>query len=509
MSSSLLNLFDSSPKIDNVSFKYDPSKQKKANQPNFPCSTQIRLFQFDSSTKENKPLGNAMFLIRPVPNQGFQIFVYQNQNNPFISQMINQTMKWTLRNKIYGYLTDSRGLQWTIQFSDASVAARASVSIASVLSPVDNDKVSVYDISIGSGNTVTKGDILNVSYIGFVGNNLPFTATQFDSNDNFNFTIGSETIIKGYSLGTDGMRIGGTRVIIMPPEFAYGSKSIPGRIPSNSTLTFLITLNNAKIVQNQENVQQKVPSKIEKLQKIGAVSIPSVQQEPERDQTKTRIEEQPKEERFDIKAENIYPTVDESELLQRMDQLTEMIRTKFESLILEAPVSMKPGDIVFEVQSLAAQIEDKERQILEQQQIIEELQKTKQSSKLKEELDIAQTELQSLHSVLKGGRDLRHENEELRSELKNLKENKLNELEHNIADLRYQLANSKDITKSVATTKTKELFFSFMGSVIDKIQNKLEGQNNLSSADVVNTLYDVFHNCSEEIFAQIEQNGIL
>lgn len=441
--------------------------------------------------------------------QGYQVFVYQNQSSPYLSQMVNQTMKWSLRNKIYGYLTDAQGAQWIVQFPDAASAARASVSIASILSPIGSDGVSTYDVALGSGNTVSDGDQLNVSYIGFVGNNLPFTDAQFDSNESFDFTIGSQSIIKGYSLGTNGMRIGGTRVILMPPEYAYGAKSIPGRIPANSTLTFLITLNSAKIAQSTKTAQSETQSKIEKLQRAGAVSVPSVQAESHSDQIQKPADAARSEERVNQRFGNDYPTVDETELLQRIDQLTETIRTKFDSLILEAPVSMKPGDIVFEVQSLAAQIEDKERQILEQQQIIDELQRTKQSSKLKEELDIAQTELKSLRSVLRGGRDLRHENEELRSELKELKENKLNELEHDISDLRYQLANSRNITQSAATDKTKELFFSFMGSVIDKTQNKLEGQTNLSSTDVINTLYDIFRVCSEEIFTRIEKNGII
>jgi hypothetical protein len=57
------------------------------------------------------------------------------------------------------------------------------------------------------------------------------------------------------------------------------------------------------------------------------------------------------------------PTVDEHEVLQRMEQLTELIRTRFDALAVSVPVTMRPGDVVYEVQALAAEIEDKERQL--------------------------------------------------------------------------------------------------------------------------------------------------
>ncbi|KAH0786704.1 peptidyl-prolyl cis-trans isomerase, FKBP-type family protein [Histomonas meleagridis] len=517
-------MFDSTPKLDNVSFKYDPNKQKqKPQQPQYPCFSQIHLFQFDQSTNSNKSIGNAIFLIRPLANQGYQIFVYQNQN-PIINLQVSTSIKWTIRNKVYGYLTDTQGVQWTIQFPDPPSAARASLTLASILSPIEGNKVSTFDILQGTGTPLNNGDKVNVSYIGFVCNQLPFTGNQFDSNDKFEFTIGSESIIKGYSLGSAGLRVGGTRAILIPPEFGYGNKSIPNRIPSNSTLGFILTVNSAVFAARsapaptptaspQPQPQQPVNSTLEKVMKTG-VAIPTAQRNlpQQQQQQPVQPQQQMQQEQFDeieTHETTILPTIDENDVLQRMDQLTEMIRAKFDSLITEAPVSMKPGDVVFEVQSLAAQIEDKERQLREQQQVIDELQRTKQSSKLKEELDMAQAELRSLRSVLRGGRDLRHENEELRSELRNLKETKLVELERNIADLRAQLADAKGISQAAAATKTKELFFAFMGNAIEKIQSRFEGRGVVQASEVANSIYDIFHVCSNEIFKQIEENGIL
>ena len=66
--------------------------------------------------------------------------------------------------------------------------------------------------------------------------------TQFDTSTSFAFTIGANAVIKGWDQGVAGMRVGGMRRLIIPPELAYGSVA-NGPIPANATLVFDITLN--------------------------------------------------------------------------------------------------------------------------------------------------------------------------------------------------------------------------------------------------------------------------
>lgn len=203
------------------------------------------------------------------------------------------------------------------------------------------------------------------------------------------------------------------------------------------------------------------------------------------------------------------PTIDEEDVLKRLDQLGDLVRSKFDNLVLEAPVTLKPRDLIYEVQNLASQIEDQERQLKEQEQLIDELKQSKQNNRLKTELDIAQTELQSLRSVLKGGKDYRRENDRLKTELKQIKEEELASLQQNLSELKTQLANAHDISQAAAGTKTKELFFSFMGSAIDKLQSLFAGDQILDSKTVTDQIYEVFHQCSEDIFKQIDERGII
>ena len=78
-----------------------------------------------------------------------------------------------------------------------------------------------------------------------------------------------------------------------------------------------------------------------------------------------------------------------------------------------------------------------------------------------------------------------------------------------MSELKTQLANAHDISQAAAATKTKELFFSFMGSAIDKLQSIFAGDQTLDAKMVTDQIYAVFHQCSDDIFRQIDERGII
>ena len=65
--------------------------------------------------------------------------------------------------------------------------------------------------------------------------------TQFETNAGFSFPLGVGRVIPGWDQGVVGMRVGGLRRLIIPPNLAYGSQA-NGQIPGNSTLVFDIML---------------------------------------------------------------------------------------------------------------------------------------------------------------------------------------------------------------------------------------------------------------------------
>jgi FKBP-type peptidyl-prolyl cis-trans isomerase len=96
------------------------------------------------------------------------------------------------------------------------------------------------DETIGSGPQVKAGDTVTVNYIGTLENGTKFDSS-FDRNQPFTTQIGVGQVIKGWDEGIIGMRAGGKRKLIIPPDLGYGNQPA-GSIPPNSTLIFEVDL---------------------------------------------------------------------------------------------------------------------------------------------------------------------------------------------------------------------------------------------------------------------------
>lgn len=99
--------------------------------------------------------------------------------------------------------------------------------------------VIVEDLHVGSGPEAKPGKFIQVYYAGQLQNKKEFDSVT--SGKPFKFKLGKGEVIKGWDEGIKGMKVGGKRKVIVPPEQAYGKKAV-GPIPPNSTLTFDITL---------------------------------------------------------------------------------------------------------------------------------------------------------------------------------------------------------------------------------------------------------------------------
>jgi FKBP-type peptidyl-prolyl cis-trans isomerase FkpA len=90
----------------------------------------------------------------------------------------------------------------------------------------------------GGGAEAKKGAVVTVRYTGWLAN-----GRQFDSNPvtGFKFNLGAGEVIAGWDLGVEGMKVGGTRQLIIPPKLAYGASG-NGPIPGDSVLVFLVTM---------------------------------------------------------------------------------------------------------------------------------------------------------------------------------------------------------------------------------------------------------------------------
>ncbi len=97
----------------------------------------------------------------------------------------------------------------------------------------------VTDQVLGTGAAAKAGDTVSVNYTGKLTN-----GTVFDTSIGrapFTFTLGVGEVISGWDLGLNGMKVGGKRSLLIPPEMAYGSQAV-GPIPPNSALLFEVEL---------------------------------------------------------------------------------------------------------------------------------------------------------------------------------------------------------------------------------------------------------------------------
>ena len=91
-----------------------------------------------------------------------------------------------------------------------------------------------------AAETPAKGKNVTAHYTGTLLNGNKFDSSV-DRGIPFEFTLGTGQVIEGWDVGVDGMKVGGKRELVLPPEMAYGSMALPG-IPANSTLLFDVEL---------------------------------------------------------------------------------------------------------------------------------------------------------------------------------------------------------------------------------------------------------------------------
>jgi FKBP-type peptidyl-prolyl cis-trans isomerase len=103
----------------------------------------------------------------------------------------------------------------------------------------------IKDIVVGSGATAVAGQTVTVHYTGwlfFGGEKGKKFDSSKDRGDPFQFPLGAGHVIKGWDEGVQGMQIGGTRSLTIPPQLGYGARGAGGVIPPNATLIFDVEL---------------------------------------------------------------------------------------------------------------------------------------------------------------------------------------------------------------------------------------------------------------------------
>jgi len=128
------------------------------------------------------------------------------------------------------------------------LAAAGLLALPALAQTTAPKELKVTDHKIGTGDTATSGRTVSVHYTGWLFDAAaPDNKGQkFDSSHDrgqpLSFPLGAGRVIPGWDQGVAGMKVGGQRTLIIPPELAYGARGAGGVIPPNATLVFEVEL---------------------------------------------------------------------------------------------------------------------------------------------------------------------------------------------------------------------------------------------------------------------------
>ncbi len=112
--------------------------------------------------------------------------------------------------------------------------------------PMNNaPPIGTEDLKVGDGAEAVAGKEVTVNYEGKLANGTKFDSS-YDRGEPFAFTLGAGRVIQGWDIGVAGMKVGGKRRLVIPPELGYGAQGAGKVIPPNATLIFTVELLSVK-----------------------------------------------------------------------------------------------------------------------------------------------------------------------------------------------------------------------------------------------------------------------
>ncbi len=138
--------------------------------------------------------------------------------------------------RLYGLLGASLMLGLACTNSDANPQDKKEEKVITTKSGLK-----YVELKEGTGDEAKAGQKVEVHYTGWLKDGTKFDSSK-DRNKPFEFPLGAGRVIKGWDEGVAGMKVGGKRKLIIPPELGYGKRGAGNVIPPDAELTFEVEL---------------------------------------------------------------------------------------------------------------------------------------------------------------------------------------------------------------------------------------------------------------------------
>ena len=100
------------------------------------------------------------------------------------------------------------------------------------------------DVTVGTGAEAKSGTNVEVHYVGVAWSTQKEFDASWNRGDTFEFRLGAGQVIAGWDQGVAGMKVGGRRILTIPPHMGYGAQGAGGVIKGGETLIFVVDLLN-------------------------------------------------------------------------------------------------------------------------------------------------------------------------------------------------------------------------------------------------------------------------
>ena len=140
-------------------------------------------------------------------------------------------------------LTNFNSTEADLSFSNSGLSFNSAhrVPMEAEKPQVTASGLKITDLVVGTGEVASSGQNVVVNYRGTLEDGTQFDAS-YDRGTPFEFPLGAGRVIKGWDEGVQGMKVGGQRKLVIPPDLGYGSRGAGRVIPPNATLIFEVEL---------------------------------------------------------------------------------------------------------------------------------------------------------------------------------------------------------------------------------------------------------------------------